>query len=634
MEDELFDSRSGIMRGVLVIILLIVIAAGVLYGYRTWKRFGLVNKMVIDVQTHLTNASQDFLPENFFNAKMELQSAAKILDDTRDILASISVLGAVPFTEDRYHIAVQFSEAAHSYIDTGIQLAELVEHISESAITQDGTISFAEVTPAQRAIILERTVQSIPAFNGIRAKLALLARQLSSINDESLDEPYRLMKYDLLKKSGFIEYSLGQIIPFLEVVPRFLGYADDKTYLILFQDVRRVRGTGGLITLYGIMRVKDGSISDFKVSNPDADPRLASALPAYAQSTDLAVIHSSFLQDTNWEFDFPAVAQQMIERYRTVKGEGKIDGVIAVDHDFFISLLRFIGPIRVRNTIFSADSFTQELDFHRGYGAYRTLNPPIQPNDPIADLVGTMIDSVNKMPFSGIFDVVKVVEARLHEKHILLWFDDPKLQEFSLSNNWTGHTRRKETDYVMVVDSNITDKDTDSYIERAIGYELTQDSLERLNAKLDIVYRNNSTITENTGHYATWLRIVIPRGSEVFAAQGFEGDIHRENRGEVTVVSGIVPVRSFQKAAVRLEYRLPITVAKAVQEKRRYDLLVQRQPGSKQSLTVSLFFQKPLTRFTKGGFFASPTHGQKAQEATGVKFVSDVRVDREFMAQF
>lgn len=634
MEDELFDSRSGIFRGAVLIILLIGIAAGVLYGYQTWKRFGLAQQMSFEVRTHMTNAAQDFLPENFLRAKEELRSAAKILDDMQELLASISVLGVIPFTQDRYQTAVQFSEAAKSYADTGIQLSELVEHITEPAMRDDGTVSIAEVTPSERSIILGRTVQSIPAFAGIRAKLVLNEQQLSLISDELLDEPSRAMKYELQQKSRLIEYTIGQIIPFLEVVPRFLGYADEKIYLVLLQDTRKLRGTGGLISLLGILRVEDGTIIDFKVSNPDSDTSLASSVPEYVQASDLATFDRSFLQDTNWEFDFPIVAQQAIQQYRQKKGGEKIDGVLVVDHDFFTSLLRFTGPIRVRNTIFSADSFTNELDFHREHGAYRVVNPPATPNDPMADLVTSMIESVNKMPFTGIFDVTKIVEARLHEKHILLWFEDPKLQEFALSNNWTGHTRRGEADYFMVVDSNITNLLTDPSIERNIAYELEQDTLERLNAKMEITYRNNATVTESTGHYGSWLRVVIPRGSEILASQGFEGDIHEENRGEVTIVSGIVPVRAFQKAVVRLEYRLPGTVARAVKKKQRYDLLVQRQPGSNQSLTVSLFFQKPVTGFTSGGFFASPTVGVNAHESTGVKFVSDLRVDREFMAQF
>jgi|GEM_PF-4698667 len=634
MEDELLESHSSVLRGVLLIILLIGIAAGVIFGYRTWKRFDAVQGMSSEVRTYLAGASQDFLPDNFLNAKKELQSASRLLGEMIQQLDSISVLGVLPFTKERYRTAVQFSAVAKSFTDTGIQLAELVEQITEPAMRPDGTISIAEVAPSERATILERTVQSIPAFTGIRAKLALNAQQLSAISDDSLDEPYRAVKYDLLQKSEFIEYTLGQVIPFMEVIPRFLGYADEKAYLVLLQDARRLRGTGGIIRLYGILRVKDGTITDFTVSNPDADAARTASVPAYVQSAEGAVGDGSALQDANWDFDFPSVAKLAIRQYSSLRGGEQIDGVIAVDHDFFTSLLRFTGPIRIRNTIFSADSFTAELDYHRASGSYRVANPPEKPNDPIADLVGSMIEAVNKMPFTGVFEVTKIVEARLHEKHILVWFDDEKLEEFAQANNWTGTVRYNNADYFMVVDENITDKDTDPYIERSIKYEVVQDSLERLNASMEITYRNNATVTQSTGHYTAWLRVIMPRGSEIFAVQGLQGDIHTENRGNVMIVSGIVPVRAFQKTIVRLEYRLPKSVAQTAKENSRYDLFVQHQPGSKQSLNVSLFFQKPVTQFTSGGFFSTPTAGVSAQEIGGVKFVSDLRVDREFMAQF
>ena len=61
----------------------------------------------------------------------------------------------------------------------------------------------------------------------------------------------------------------------MSVWPQVAGFDEKKTYLVLFQDKSELRPTGGLIDSYGILKVENGKVSDFKEYDvSDSDRKL------------------------------------------------------------------------------------------------------------------------------------------------------------------------------------------------------------------------------------------------------------------------------------------------------------------------------------------------------------------------
>ncbi|MBI4272310.1 DUF4012 domain-containing protein [Candidatus Uhrbacteria bacterium] len=625
MENTLHESRGEALKGFFILFFLVVVGGGVLLAFQTWKTVGKIEVLGVSAYTHLSHAAEEFVPENFTLAKQELEGAKHDIDEIVRLLGGVSYLRYVPFWSSRYESLYSFSRIVQQFIDTGVQLSSLVEHISEPIRATDGTITITRMSDEDKRVVLERTVQSIPRLQSMRATLQILGSTLRGISDDALEKVLVPIKSDLLAKGDYITYTIDQALPLLEVIPLFVGYNKEKEYLLLLQDPTELRPTGGLIEMYSLLRVKDAAILSLRSEKTYGDIRGSgfARLPALAEFT-AQEIPGGFLQDTNWQSDFSKSAQHAVEAFRSAEG-GDIDGVIGVTPEFFISLLRMTGDIRIGDTVWSSTRFIDEL-----HGQLASGSPPL------GKLTRAIIDAVNGMKFQKIYDVTKLVEARLNEKHILLWFSDPKLNEFAKSNNWTGEIRATGGDFMMITDGNVGSKKTDPFIQRTVTRDIVEDELDNLTVSLEILYRNNATITPSTDRYRDHIEVIVPEGSQLLRSVGFRKNDEGREEGQVdvrdaqgyTVFEGFTVVEPFQNQKIQLEYRLPKRLAKKILNKGTYSFFVQKQPGSMQNLTATFFFKKPVKSFTNGGFFT-----QKAGGA-GVQFQTDLRVDREFHIQF
>lgn len=593
IEEPSLESRGGLGKAIITLLFLGIIAFGVVVAFQTWKRLDRVQTLGESVKTNLSQAAQKFVPENFSKAKTHLEEANQDLDEIVVLLKKSSVLRYIPFWKKRYETLLSFATVSEGFVEDGVELVNIVEFITEPVLLSDGTIKITKISPEKKQRILQRTLQQTPRLNGIRAHLILTRTLLENIDESVLSPSLQDIKKDILQKSQNVEYTLGQALPILEVLPSFLAYNQQKTYLLLLQDPRELRPTGGRTIMSGTITLKDATILKLNTSIDEGD--VAS-------------------RDVLLPADFSDVAGGI---------GGGVEGVIAVTPEFFSSLLRLTGNLRIGNTIFSSEDFSTQLD-------------ALKDGEAIGFLTRMIIDTVNEMSFQEIYDVAKVVEARLNEKHMLLWFRDKRLQAFARKNNWTGEIRQSDGDFLMLVDTNTQSKKTDPFIERSISYDLRQDALDDLYVMLEILYRNNATITETTTRYKDTIQIYVPKGSALLSASGTrasedsreEGSVRIHEEKGYTVFDAFTIVEPFQNQKLRLEYRLPKKLARDLLTHKTYSLLVQKQPGSKSSITATFFFTRPVRHFTDGGFFTNRAGG------VGVQFVSDLRVDRNFSVGF
>lgn len=614
------------MKSFLLVLFLAAAAAVALFIFQVSSTIGKIQNRAASVRDHLYFAANRFLPENFSQAKTELESAKRDIDQIVDLFESMQVMRFLPILSSRYETGHSFSRIAQQFVDSGIELAGVVEYISEPIRSNDGTIVITGISETDKRIILERTVKSISTLHGIRATLELTRGRLAAMPDPAIEQAFIPIKRDLLAKSESIIYTIDQALPLLEIIPPLFGYREEKKYLLLLQDPSELRPTGGVVEMYALLAVRDATILSLSSEKTRGDMReQARGRPAAITNFTREQLPSGFLQDSNWSSDFVFAAQEAAATYRAAD-QTDIDGVIAVTPEFFLSLLRMTRDLRIGDTIWSSSNFVSELESQLQY-----TSPPL------GKLTRAIIDAVNAMPFQRMYDVTKVMEARLNEKHILVWFRESKLQTFARANHWIGEIRESDTDFLMITDANVASKKTDPFVERSVTSVLVQDELDHLTVSLEILYRNNATIGPQTDRYRNRIQIIVPKGSELLSADGFRE--HDQSRDEAkvsvreesgyTLFEGFTVVEPFQNQKIRLQYRLPNRLEKKILREGRYSLFVQRQPGSATHLTATYFFRKPITAFTKGGFFTTP-----AGSSEGVTFRSDLRVDRDFFIQF
>src|SRR5205814_2502742 len=109
-----------------------------------------------------------------------------------------------------------------------------------------------------------------------------------------------------------------------------LGLDRPRTYLLLGENDRELRATGGFIGTAGTLTIDRGQVSSFDYgSSYSFDDQVAAPPPPRPLQRYLG-ISRWYLRDSNWWPDFPSSAEQALEAWRRA-GRPDPDSVLAFD---------------------------------------------------------------------------------------------------------------------------------------------------------------------------------------------------------------------------------------------------------------------------------------------------------------
>jgi hypothetical protein len=122
----------------------------------------------------------------------------------------------------------------------------------------------------------------------------------------------------------------------------------EKTFLLLFQNSMELRPGGGFIGSFGILKVRDGHITQFLVHDTgNFDGRIPDTVaPPYPMKETLKIPSWKF-RDSNYSPDFAENAKWAETFYQMGQGGEKFDGIIGVTTNVLTSFLRVTGPVEL-----------------------------------------------------------------------------------------------------------------------------------------------------------------------------------------------------------------------------------------------------------------------------------------------
>ncbi len=463
-------------------------------------------------------------------------------------------------------------------------------------------------------------------INGVEEK-ALLALDMENKNE--IASQVKLLK----RQTGIFKKGLDEMISLGRFMSIFLGDQIDKRYLLIFQNNAEMRASGGFIGSYALVDFRDGEIKKIEVPGGGSYDLQGGLHKRLSAPQPLHLISSLWeFQDANWWPDWPKSAEK-IEWFFENGWGSSVDGVIAIDTTFAERMLASIGPLDMREKY--GEIITSE-NFYQVVQAQAERKDTDTPKEIITDLANTLLEQFPKRVNSNnIFTLAKEIEQLFIEKHILLNFNDDKLQNFVKEHNWEGEVKNTEGDYLMVVNTNIAGQKSDRKIGQGIKHvaEIMPDG--SIINTLTITRKHNAIKGEEyVGvRNVNYLRVYTPLGSTLLEASGFlkpseiyfdepapgaeiDPEIHFiENNAKVHEKSGVKAYEEFDKTVfahwtqvdpgevieIKLKYKLPFKVnsivdspgfltslIKGSEAVSPYSLLAQKQPGS----VNSVFFSK------------------------------------------
>ncbi len=501
-------------------------------------------------------------------------------------------------------------EAASYYLKAGEIVLESVKPHADLIGFKKNTNSFVEKSAEERLktaiLTLDKMLYRIDEISKNLAQGEILINKIdpnrypAKISNLLLKEKIENTKNEILSLTKlFVDAQ-----PLLKNLPEIFGVNREKTYLILFQNDKELRATGGFLTSYAVFKIKDAKITIEKSEDIyDLDKSIANHPTAPKEIINYHLgVNRFYIRDSNLSPDFPTSIKLFNSLYNQSTKKVDYDGIIAIDTKILIDLLEIFGETSVDEIVFS---------------------PKIDPRCDCPSAIYTLFDIIDrptpylrenrkgilgKLMYALFYKAIGFSPSKywgkllnrmiknLEEKHILVYFPDKNLQKSIEALNYGGTISNVKDDYLHINNVNFAGAKSNMFVTEEIESR-TKFEGKKIKRELVITYKNpypHSDCNLERGNLClnatlrNWLRIYVPQGAKLITFKGSEKSVKVYNDLNKTVFEGFLRVTPLGMARVIVEYQLPERISLE-----NYRLLIQKQSGTKdQKLTVIINGQK------------------------------------------
>ena len=546
--------------------------------------------------------------QNVALAQAELKKTREYLKETQKDLNSIVVLNFIPIANNYYGDAKHLVKAGFHGLDAADTLVASIAPYAD-VLGLKGQGSFVGGTASQRIETAVKTMGKItPRIDEIAADLTKAKEEVDNVNPNDYHPFLGLGKAKnelatLRKLTDEGVTFINDAKPLIKILPELLGEPKEKKYLVLFQNDKELRPTGGFLTAYSIFRLERGVIHveassdiyelDARVPNKARAPRpIAEYLPKVPLFN---------LRDSNLSPDFVVSMETFRGMYEKARAT-KVDGIIALDTHVLVSIIKILGDEVYAGGI----RFTSKEDSRCGgcpqviYELERLVSTPKSVDLKVTtlakvqaqrkDIVGVLLYAIMNKAFSSSpklywGPLFQEMINQAAQKHILFYVFDKDAQKGLEGLNASGRIRSFEGDYLAINQANFGGAKSNMFVEEAVSqnYEVKSDG--SIVKTVTINYKNphppSDCNLERGGLCLNavlrdWLRVYVPKGSRLINSQGLEVKLISYDELGKTVFEGFLTVRPKGTAVFTISYSLPFKLGK----NSPLPLLIQKQPGT------------------------------------------------------
>ena len=601
---EIFKGRKAkalLMGGIFLLVLFLATLIPSLIVYKKAKAVYASAKNV------MTASQNQDLPA----IKSELQETEKLLVSLQKNYKLLSWTKIIPFfggyTKDLDH-ALEAAKLGLESVDILIAAIEpYADIIGFTGSEAAEEASDGQETAQDRIEFVIKTIPDIiPKADELAIKANAAKAEIEKINPARYPVKFGKLavRENVSKAISLISQGASYIEkgkPLLEAAPYLLGAEEERTYLILFQNDKELRPTGGFLTAYSIAKVSKGKFepvlsndiynldSSYKPTITAPDPIIDYLQGPYALSPKLR------LRDMNWSPDYYESMKLFSDEIKKA-GVDNIDGIIAVDTQVVVNLLDAIGQIGVfgfgnfstdiveecncPQVVYELESFADvegAIVWSENEPGKIVFAPPNYENRKkiIGPLMNSILANAMGQPKDKLPGLFEAVFKSLIEKHVLFYLYDAEAQAGVESFGIAGKIDTFDGDYLHINDSNLGGRKSNLYIKQEVNQSVFIAKDGSVEKEVTITYNNpeeydgwlNSVLPN-------WVRIYVPKGSELIDISGLEDMVDPYEEFDKTVFAGYFELRPLGVAKVTLKYKLPFKV------KDEYKLFVQKQPGT------------------------------------------------------
>jgi len=546
--------------------------------------------------------------QNIEEASTELNKTKETLTQTQKSLDAIDYLKYVPVANMYYSDAQHLVKAGFYGLSAARVLIDSVEPYSDLLGLKGKKGSFVSGTASQRIQTAVTTMGKItPHIDDIAVQMEGAKKEIDAIDPNHYPAIFggAKIKDNLTLARDLVDQGVTFVSdarPLIKILPSLLGDPSDKKYLVIFQNDKELRPTGGFITAYAIFRIANGVVhveeaSDIYALDAGISGKETAPAPIKKYLANVSVLH---LRDSNLSPDFITSMEKFNSIYKKAKDYVKVDGIIALDTSVLVSTIKILDDEVYADGI----KFTSKIDPRCDcpqviYQLESLISTPksvdlkvttlaavqAQRKDIIGSLMYAIMEkalkSSPKLYWGPLFQDIL---TQVQQKHILFDIYNKDAQSGIEALNAAGRIRAFDGDYLHINEANFGGAKSNLFVKEAVtqNYEVAQD--RTITKKITINYKNPhkpSDCNLERGNLClnailrNWIRIYVPLGSKLVDSKGSEVKMTSYDELDKTVFEGFLTIRPLGSAEFTISYTLPFKVKDG-----SLPLLIQKQPGT------------------------------------------------------
>lgn len=529
----------------------------------------------------------------------ELKKTRAALADTQKKMNLLMTLKLIPGPNIYYNDAQHLLKAGeHGLSGADTFVASIEPYADVLGLKGQGT--FAGGSAEQRIETTVATLDKVtPKIDDIADDLKLAEAEIQKVNPDHYPAfiaggkvKEGVIKARTMSSDGvtFIDGAR----PLIKVLPELLGQPDEKKYLLIFQNDKELRPTGGFITAYAIFSVNKGVI---KVERSDDIYVLDNSVSNKGKAAEpilkyLPKVPEANLRDSNLSPDFQESMKDFRAIYDKAGQKVDVDGIVALDTNALVAAMQILGDVEVNGKKYTTQidpacdcpQVIYELEKEAGT---RTQYIRTDRKSIIGDLMlAIMNKAFQSSPSQYWGPLVQTMFSQIAQKHILFSLENKDAQKGLSAVNATGEIKPFEGDYLHINEANFGGAKSNLFTDQGVeqAYEVGKDGT--ITKTVTISYKNpfkpsNCNLElENAlclnAPWRDWVRVYVPKGSKLTDSSGSEVKMSTYEEFGKTVFEGFLTIRPLGVGKLKLTYTLPFKL----EDGSPLPLMIQKQPGT------------------------------------------------------
>jgi len=404
-------------------------------------------------------------------------------------------------------------------------IGQLSARIGEGLSTLGGQL---EINSGGEISLIEKLENIQSALNQLEPHFLELLNRVKEVDVQILSDQ---LEGDNLKKLILFQSSLSSLKQNFDNLKNinnflleFMGQKANKKYLVIFQNNSELRPTGGFMGSYALVEIKKGEIINMEVPGGGFYD-LKAGNQTMVEAPKPFHLFSPYWQiwNANWFPDWSASAEKIAWFYENSSAGVTVDGVLSLTPDVIQDVLDMTGPIEMEDYDKTIDSenFIQEIQMAVEFEYDKEENRPKQI---IADMMPIVLENIFDLKINQTPQFLQLLNNNLKYKNILLWFKDNDMQQFTENFNWDGKIKNSQSDFLMVVHTNIGGGKTDRVIDNEILHQVEINDDGEIYDIVTLIRTHNGKTGDIFGdqNNVDYVRFYVPQGSELISADGFD----------------------------------------------------------------------------------------------------------------